>query len=195
MTFQEAIKAKIGPERYSHIDKEARNEVTRAMQMPLKDEHGQDRFYRPRFLLREFLADCESFEKAKLNVLPMDILDVLFRCKLLFAAKTEHEYRQRGGGGFFWDNFGASPTWLNRAEALDALESRYIGNVEGDVRERTLLTYISSFVSKDLDVSPQQAFFEDLFASFEAPFVIYLDGTHLIEKHKSLQPGLRNYEL
>jgi hypothetical protein len=193
MSFLETIKAKIGKESYSRLEKEAEKEVALAKRTALLDENHHDQFYTPRFLLGELLAEFETFERAGLKLLPTDVLNVLFKCKLLFAAKTEHEYRQRGGGGSFFDNFAALPQWSDRPEKVETLIDRYITGLETQFRERTLLTYISSFTSARSAESPQAAF-EDLFLALGFPFVCFFDGEHLIEKHKRLELGLRSYD-
>jgi hypothetical protein len=194
MSFLDTIKARIGGESYSRLEKTAEKEVALAMQMPLVDGYQQQQFYIQRFLLGELLTECESFERTGLKILPIDIVNVLFRCKLLFAAQTEHEYRQRGGGVSLFDEFASILKWPERTEKVGALIDRCITRLEAGIKERTLLTHISSFDSSFKDANPQK-FFEDLFATLGAPFVCFFDGDHLIEKHKRLGPGLRSYDL
>lgn len=109
---------------YEHIDKEADKEVALAMQFSLKDENWQDQFYSPRFLLPEFLSDSEAFEALGLKFLPTDVVSLLFKCKLLFAVKDEHEFRQRGGGGTFFDSLTMLPNWADRSTKPDLVAER-----------------------------------------------------------------------
>ncbi len=98
MSFHDAVKASIGAECYAHIEEESEKEVKLAKQKPLQDQYGNDLYHPPRLLLREFQEDSHRFEKVGLKVLPTDIMDVLFGCKLLRATNSEKEYRQRSGG-------------------------------------------------------------------------------------------------
>ncbi len=70
-----------------------------------------------------------------------------------------------------------------------------VSGLEADIRERTLLSHISSFNSRPGEVQLQQDFFDDLFTALVLPFACFLEGDHLIEKHKQLQPGLPTYNL
>jgi hypothetical protein len=193
MPFLDTIKAKIGKEPYSRLEKEAEKEVALAKQMALMDQDHREQFYTPRFLLGELLAESETFERTGLKILPTEVLNVLFKCKLLFAAQTEHEYRQRGGGGSFFDDFAVLPKWPDRVQKVEVLIDRYIAGLEARFQERTLLTYISSFTSARPAENPQ-ASFEDLFLALGFPFVCFFDGEQLIEKHKRLEPGLRSHD-
>ncbi len=192
MSLLDTIKARIGPESYSRIEKEAEKEVALAKQMALTDQNREEPFYAPRFLLGELIPECEAFERCGLKILPTEVLNVLFRCKLLFAANTEHEYRQRGGGGSFFDDLAVHPKWTDRAEKVDVLADHYISAFEAQIHDRVLLSHICSFTSARPVESPRERF-EDLFAALGFPFVCFFDGDELIEKHKRFEPGLRSY--
>jgi len=159
----------------------------------LKNEVNQDQFYTARLLLEELIAECELFERAGLKVLPSDVVNILFRCKLLFAARTEHEYRQRGGGGSFFDDLAFYPQWSDRSERVEILISRYVEGLLGQIRERTLLTSINSFASAHLNESLQTSF-DNLIEALGFPFVSFFDGEPLIEKHRLIEPGLPAYD-
>lgn len=194
MSFRDAVKLKIGAECFARIEQEANREVTLALQMPLKDKYDTKQFYQPRLLLAEFQGDYGRFESAGLKILPGDIADVLFRCKLLRAVKNENEYQQRSGHSGIFGNRSVSPNWGDRTTPLDDVENNYVSVLEHDIQERTLLTHISSFNTSPAEVAQQQGFFEDLFAALVLPFVSFLDGEHLTEKHKQIEPGLRSYD-
>jgi len=176
------------------MEEESDKEVKLAKQAPLVDQYGTDKYYSARLLLREFQEDCQRFEKVGLKLLPLDIVDVLFRCKLLRATDSEKEYRQRGG--FSQLDIGpVSPTWADKAKPLDVIENQYVSALEGDIRDRTLLSHISCLNSGPVEAKPQQGFFDDLFTSLGLSFACFLEGDHLIEKQKQLQPGLITYDL
>jgi hypothetical protein len=193
MSFRDDIKAKISGERYARIQAEAEKEVALAMQMPLKDKFDQEQYYSPRLLLREFGADFVHFEKVGLKILPLDLLWVLFRCKLLRAAESEKEFQQRGGRQALLANRAILPSWADKGMVFDALEDKYVSGLQTDIKERTLISPINSLNADQQGMGQQQNFFEDLFQALGAPLVIFLDG--LIERHKLREPGLRTYEL
>jgi hypothetical protein len=192
MSFLDTIKAKAGEESWVHLEAEANKEVAMASQMPLLNQGGLARLYTQRFLLGELLPECERFERAGLKILPTEVLSVLFRCKLLFAAHTEQEYVQRSGGIPLF-NSAAIPRWTDKAEKVDVLVDRYITRLGLEIRERTLLTEINSFSPSSPAQSPQ-ASFEHLFLELGFPFVCFFDDGHLVEKHRQFEPGLGSYD-
>jgi hypothetical protein len=195
MSLHDAVKLHLmRSEGYAHIEAEAQKEVALAMQKPLKDQYGTDQYHYPRLLLKEFQAECDRFEKAGIKVLPADLVDILFGCRLLRATKNEQEYRQRGGGSSPFGTRPNLPNWTDRTTPLDSLVEQYVNALEADIRERTLITHISSFNSGPQEAITQQSFFEDLFTALGVPLVAFLDSDHLIEKHQLLEPGLRTYD-
>ena len=193
MSFLDTVKAKVGNESYRHLENVAEQEVALAMQMPLIDQYHQERYYSPRFLLGELLGEFASFEKAALKVTPLDLVNILFKCKLLFACKTEHEFGQRGGGLFpLTVDSARIVRWSEKVENVDVLIERHITQLEAGISKRILVAQVSSFTVLSGDMQPQ-AFFEKLFAEAGLPFVCFFDGEHLVELHKQFEPGLMSY--
>jgi len=194
MSFLDTIKAKVGKASYGHIENEAEKEVALAMKMPLKDQYHQEQYYTPRFLLGELLGEFESFEKAGLKVTPIDLVTILFKCKLLFACKTEHEFGQRGGGLFpglvdsAW-----IVRWSEKKEKVHVLIERHIEQLEKEISKRILVAPVSSFTALAGDMQPQ-AFFEKLFVDAGLPFVCFFEGEHIVELHKQFERGLTQYD-
>jgi hypothetical protein len=194
MSFLETTKAKIGNETYSRLETEAEKEVALAKQMPLRNESFQDNFYTQRFLLGELLSVCERFQGVGLAILPTDIVNILFRCKLLFAVENEAEYTQRAGGAFPPGKPALIVRWAERTEPIETMIDRHISKLEDEIRERTLVSSIEAFNARDGYAGLQQ-FFDQLFAQLEHPFVAFVDDNHLIEKYKQREPGLATYDL
>lgn len=192
MSFLNTIKARAGQAAYDRLDRAAEKEVALAMQMPLVDEFEQSAYYRPRFLMPDLLAENESFERAGLKILPADIVNVLFRCKLLFACKSEREYGQRRGVSSIFE--GSQVSWTERATAVDALVEKYISLLETQIRERVLLSHVSSFKTIEPAQTTPREFFDQLFAALKLPFVCFFDDARLIADHQQLEPGLRAYD-
>lgn len=194
MPLLEAIKKTAGGEAYRHIEKEAEKEVALSMQMPLLDKYHQKAYYAPRLLLGEFLSVFESFEKVGVKVSPLELVTIIFKSKLLFASKTEEEFGQRCGGLY---PLAVDPAlilrWNERAERADVLIERHITGLEAGIKERTMVSHISSIATSRQDENPQ-APFEALLATLGLPFVCFFDGDHLIQRHRELEPGLTSYD-
>jgi hypothetical protein len=192
MSFRDTIRGKIGSDCYRRLDIEAQKEVALAKQMALQGKFYEDQYYSPRLLLRELQADSVRFQKGGLQILPVEIVWVLFRCKLLRAAQTEKEFQQRCGMSGLFANRPTFPQWTDRTAPLDVVEDQYVSALEDDILERILLSPINA-LSQHADVARQQAFLEDLFRALDVPFVSFLE-TDLIEKHKLYESGLRTYD-
>ncbi len=199
MSFLETIRAKVGDEVYQRIEREAEKEVALAMQMPLIRENYEKNYYRHRFSLdqappSDLLTSFESFENSGLKVSPTDLIKILFNCKLLFASKTEQEFGQRRGNLFpILEDPAHIVRWPEKAENIDVLIERHVGQLAAKVRPRTLLAPLNSFHSLQGEAG-QQAFFDGLFTSLGLPFVTFLQGNHLVERHKQLDPCLPQYD-
>ena len=194
MLFLDTIKAKLGAETYLRLEQEGDKEVACAMQMPLQDKYHQDLWYQQRFLLGDLLDVAERCEQIGLKTLPIDVVNIFFRCKMLHAAQSEEEYRQRVGGGFVLQEKALALNWSDRSETVPALVERCVGRLESEIQERTLVTRINTITWLDTDAGKQQPFFEELFAELRFPFVCFFEGDHLIEMHKQADPGGRSYD-
>jgi hypothetical protein len=189
--FVVTLKTRIGEDVFSRLEKIAEKEVALAVQMPLKDKYGQDLFYQS-FVLGELLNECERFESAKLRISPPEVIKVFFRSKLLFACKSEPEYRQRCGGFHNIGDFRID--WRERAEGADALVEKYGTRLEEQVRERILLSHASAFTTIEGDPTTLRQFFDELFAALHFPFVCFPDDDLLLREHQELEPGLNSYD-
>lgn len=193
MSAIEMLKRQIGDASYSRLEKEADAEVGLAKKMPLVDQNHQEKFYAQRFLLADLLADCELFERRGLTILPTDVVKVLFRCKLVYATNSEHEYLQRRGGYSLFREAGSTVRWEERTEALPVLVDRHVAQLQAEIEKRTLVAPISSFLPNG-QTGGVQVFFDALFAKLRFPFESFIDNENLIEKHKQLEPGLPAYD-
>jgi len=178
MSTIEMLKRQIGDASYSRLEKEADIEVGLAKKMPLVDQNHQEKFYTHRFLLGDLLADCELFERLGLTILPTDVVNVLFKCKLLYATNSEHEYLQRSGGYSRFREAGSTVRWEERTEGLPVLVDRHVARLQAEIEERTLVAPISSFLSIG-QTAGVQAFFDALFAKLRFPFEIFIDISSL----------------
>jgi hypothetical protein len=194
MSFIDAIKARVGESSYRHIEKEAEKEVAIAMRMALRDQYHQEQYYAPRFLLGDLLGEFESFEKAGLKVTPLDLITILFKCKLLSACQSQQEFGQRAGGLFpIVVDAAWTVRWSEKAEKVDVLIERHVGQLESAMSRRILVAPVSSFTAALDDMQPQK-FFEALFTEARLPFVCFFDADDLVESHKKFEPGLISYD-
>jgi hypothetical protein len=190
------LKQKIGEGIYDILEKEADIEVGLAKSMPLQDQYRQDRWYQQRYLTPTLLSECDHFQRLGLNFTPMDVVNILFRCKLAFAVQTEEEYRRRCIGSFV-DDWKFIIQWSEKSKGIDIVIDEYLNRMGNFIGEKTLIAEISHFDSYSSDPSDTGPtnFFEELFRKLGFPFVAYFDGDQLIEKHKKAEPGLRAYSL
>ena len=194
MAFKQKIIELIGLQIYDKLDKEANNEVSLALKMPLKYDDGRDQYYRMRPLIALMIPECKLFEEKGLKVSPADISNVLFRCKMMFAVDDEQAYVQRVGIHLL-DDFYFNIPWDKKSNGVDSLIDEYLDNLENLQKQRTLIVEINSFNSDSANQAKQQAFFEQLFGELGFAFSCYLDETQFIDKYRSLRPGLTNYDL
>ncbi|MCX6734324.1 MAG: hypothetical protein NTZ25_00235 [Candidatus Peregrinibacteria bacterium] len=193
MTFQQKIKDLIGEGAYNKLDKETNNEVSLALKMPLKDEYGQDKYYKTRFVTPMLFSEFELFKEKDLTIIPTDIMHVLFKCKMFFVVKNEEEYRQRIGGSISHvdENDFAIP-WSKKNLSLDELINEYLDRLETFQNEKTLMVQINSFHDYK---SNHQEFFNRIFQKLNFPFVAYFDKKQLVKNYKKFEPGFKKYRL
>lgn len=171
----------------------AEKEVAFAKQLPLEDQYQQPQSHSQRFLLGDLLQDCRVFTGKNLAILPTDIVRIFFKAKLLFATKTEQEYGQRGGASLWFEDPATLVRWTERRDDVEPIVDRHLAQLEAGIKERTLLTRVSSFDSIDKNTNPQ-GFFDELFSKLGFPFAAYFDDGYLGQKHKELEPGLPSYD-
>jgi hypothetical protein len=194
---QEKLKEILGEKVYSIIEKEAENEVSLSLKMDLVNKYKEKQWYRHRWLIEEFSGECAFFVEKKLTISPLEIVNVLFLSKLLFACKTEDEFLQRSGGGMSFD-----PTyifsWSERSfDIIDVINNHLKKLVESSIKH-TLITEISLFQTHDFglpgEYSTATDFFDSLFNKLDLPFEIFLNDAKLLDKYKDKRPGRKTYD-
>jgi hypothetical protein len=93
MSFLDTIKAKLGAETYLRLEQEGDKEVACAMQMPYKTSITKTCGISSD-LFGDLLDVAERCDQIGLKILPIDVVNIFFRCKMLHAAQSEEEYRQ-----------------------------------------------------------------------------------------------------
>lgn len=179
MTFEE-LKEKIGPVSFAKLAKEAEKEVALSLQMDLLDEYGKKKYYRQRSLLSELLEDMELFEKLEIKILPVEVIDILFRCKLIFAVKSFEEYEQRAGSTYF-HGYDFIVPWSDKSKEVEVVIDESFKRRMFSVGIRTIITEINEFDSQSDNL---QEFFDKLFTRLNLPFVGLINREYIIEKYK-----------
>jgi hypothetical protein len=189
MSYLNTIKTQTGQGCFGRLEKEAEKELSRALATPTKNQHGDKQYYRKRLLMGELLADCDLFDEKGLNILPTDVVNALFRAKLLFASKDEESFTHRAGEGMK-----ALGIWHHKPAKIDEAIETFFEWIKDSIQERTLLTQLSSMVGLgandwEPDYAAVQKFFEQVFQNLDAPFVAFVNPAGLMEKYKQLEPG------
>ena len=148
-------------------------------------------YYCPRTLFGDLISECELFKEIGLKFSPLDVVRILFKSKLLFAVKDKKEYDQRGGMSFFVESTFVF-VWEERANGIDAVISEHLERLDNTITEKTLITEISHF---NANTGDPRKFLENLFQKLNLPLVCFFDDDTLIQKHKELEPGLKDYTL
>ncbi len=193
MSFKTEIITLVGEETYIKLEREAEKEVACALRMPLVDEYRSPKYYRMRYIIPEIIDICSLFEEKGMKISPADIVEVLFRCKLLFAVPSEDEYRQRAGGVSHVDENNFAVPWSEKGRGVDNLIEIYLDRLQAFQQEKTLIVEINSFDS--LGPANPQTFLDALFQKLNLPFLCYIDQTNLRRKHRNLESGLRRYTI
>ncbi len=187
--FRRKLIEKIGEPFYASLEKHADVEVGLALKMPLVDEYREKKYYRQRYLIGELLNECREFERLGIKISPVDVVNILFRCKILFAVGSEEELRHRISDVSWVDEIRFSPRWSERTDGIEAVIDRYFDRQEGFLKDHTVITEISHFN----DNGTSQVFFDSFFARLGFPFVAYFENESLLEKYRLLNPGRREY--
>jgi hypothetical protein len=193
MSYLDTITNQIGQDRFKRLEKEADKELSLALNTPLKSQYGDKQYYRKRVLVGNLFPDCHFLDEKGLGILPTDLVDAMFRAKLLFESQDKGSFLQRSGEGSF-----ALGIWSHKpAKYGEALEC-FFEWIKDSIKERTLLTQLSSFKgpSKGGSGEDHQAvenFFEQLFQKLGVPSVAFVNQEALMDKYKQVQPGLLEY--
>ena len=84
-------------------------------------------------LLAELFSERQRFEELGLKISPLDVIDILFKCKMVFAVQDENEYMKRIGGGM--ENIGL---WREKATGtVDLIIDRHFDRLGDSLCERT----------------------------------------------------------
>ncbi|MDE2031293.1 MAG: hypothetical protein KGI58_03505 [Patescibacteria group bacterium] len=163
------IREQIGEDMYKLLEQEAETEVALAMKFELIDKYRQERYYNRRQLLTHFLEYFKVFQDKELQFTPIDVMNILFEAKLLFATQSEHEYEQRRGGGRFFEEPPFCFLWEEKEKSIEEVIKDHLHRIEYTLIERTLATVIRDFNTHP-DMGDVVVFFKNLFEKIKLPF-------------------------
>jgi hypothetical protein len=173
MSFLDTVKHIIGNDVFSRLEKEADKEVGLAMQMDLLNQYGDKQYYRKRFLLGEFLQEHCLFQEKGLKISPLDLFEILFESKILFAPKDEKGFLQRSGMGMRAIGF-----WRHRSLGIEEVINRRFEGLQNSQEERVLLTQVNSYHGEPTEANAKpgvaQGVFEGIFVALEYAFLAFL---------------------
>jgi hypothetical protein len=163
MSYLETIKSQIGQDCYARLEKEAEKELSLALQTPLRNQYGDKQNYGKRVLIGDIFPDCHFFEERGLRISPVDVVDAIYRAKLLFASEDKDSFLQRSGEGSR-----AIGIWEKKPSTFDYALECFFKWIQDSIKERTLLTQISSFDGpgrdgSGIDYQAIEKFFEQVF--------------------------------
>lgn len=176
MTFQEEIINTIWSKTYEKIENLSNVEVGKAKKMSLETD-GKLEYYRRKFLLPDEYELYSLFEKKNLKITPDDLVNILFRCRMLIECDTYMEYRQRTWWGSLYDEDNFTIAWERKAEWYEILVQAYIERAKGFLANRTLstsLTMVKTFKNIEINIPPSE-FLENIFRDLELPFSCNID--------------------
>lgn len=189
---RDTIEKRIGKVVYSRLEKIADNEVSISLKMQLIDENRNKNYYTLRLATGDLLDEYKLFDDLGLKFTPFDVVNVLFRCKMLFAVDDEEEYSQRVGGGSYVDEIKFIVRWQDKSKGVDTVIDQYFGRLDEFINPKTLIVQIDNFYPNN---SAIQSFFDALFEKLGFSFVCFVNDKQLKKKHKNVEPGLRKYTL
>ncbi|MDB5265272.1 MAG: hypothetical protein JWN64_843 [Parcubacteria group bacterium] len=169
-----AIRNSVGEETFIRLEAVAETEVALAMQMPLLDKWGKEKYYQRRALLTELLSLFQEFEEKDLKIAPLDIVTICFKAKLLKACQTDHEFAQRAGGSDLFAERAFVFSWSEKSEKIEDIIEKHLLALEGSIIKRALVVEISDL--RDFETEKTRSeFFDGFFGKFDPSYRAYVD--------------------
>lgn len=189
MSFIEEIKTVIGEELYSNLNKLANGVFSQKSQVYSNTPIGQNSYIEE--ILPKLVIECELFENKNLKISPIDVINILYKCKLVKASKTLEDYNKKIVGYNLVDEFDFFIPWAERDNSEESLIQDYFERLKSFLKSNTLIVEISSFNGGSYEI---QCFFDNLFKELNYPFRAYIDSVKICQEHKKLE-SLAEYDL
>ena len=180
MSFLEDIQVSIGKDIYSQLNNVANSLFSKKKQIS-PDCQSIQRYFTEK-LLPELTIECELFESKNIKISPLDIVNILYKCKLLKSCSTYEEYREKTVGYNLVDEFNFFIPWENRDKSEISLIETYFERLKSNLKTNTLIVEINSFNGADYEI---QCFFDNLFERLNYPFTGFIESDKLSEEYKT----------
>nr|WP_320000135.1 hypothetical protein [uncultured Draconibacterium sp.] len=174
----------LGSDLYHRLDKVADSAFSKdfKFKQPLGQEHIEE-------LLPELVEECYSFEIMTLKYSPIDIVNILYKCKLLKSSETEEKYKKQQM--FSLNNeFDFYVPWNRKKENLNTLIDYYFERLLSLLKDNTLIIEINSFKGNTNSI---QTFFDNLFSSLDKRFKAYISNNSTGTKKTNASIGFKVY--
>lgn len=178
MTFQEEIKNKIGNDIYSKLDKMSNFALGGKYSFCFDSPLGQNSFIEE--LLPTVIPICKLFEDKKFTISPFDVVNVLYKCKLLKSAKSKEDYKNKTLHYNLVDEFDFFIPWHKKDIEFNELTKGYFERLSSFQNNNTLITHISSYKGSNFEI---QRFLDGVFHKLNFPFRAYFDDSVIKENY------------
>ncbi len=170
MTFLQSIIDTVGLETYKKLEKESDNEVALSLKMPLKNQDNKDNYYSQRDLRPILLNECEMFENKGLKISPIEVVNILFKCKTLFAVKDWMEYTSRVWDISQVDEFRFAVPRNMKKEWIEKIVNIYLEKLSTYQYDRIFVTEINSYNWNNKDITE---FLEYTIQQLSLPYTVH----------------------
>jgi hypothetical protein len=178
MSFIEEIKSNIGEETYLKLDRSANGLFSQLKSNPSLSFKSMIED-----LLIKLVNECELFENKGLRINPIDVINILYKCKLIKSCKTKEDYDKKIVGYNYVDEFDFFIPWAKKDTDINVLIQEYHERLKSLIKEHTLLIEINSFNGNNYEI---QSFLDNLFRELKYPFKTFIDSSFIISEHKKL---------
>lgn len=191
MTYYQEIKNTIGVKIFEKLEKEANKEVAISLKEPLVIDTYQN-YYRQRFLPPLLTNEYKVFFDLNLWITPFDIVNILFRVKMLYASNNEQEYRQKTSAWSLYDETSFCIPWNYRStkKYLEVVEE-YFERIQSFSTQKSLVIEVWEFQSLNWYPEP---FFNNLLSSIKIPGRFFLSYESAENEYKKITKRMKYNE-
>ena len=158
MSFIQEIKTAIGEELYSNLNKLANGAFSKKSQLCSNTPLGQNSYIEE--ILPKLVTECEIFENKNLRISPIDVINILYKCKLVKASGTIEDYKKSTVCYNLVDEFDFFIPWEKRNNSEENLIQDCFERLQSLLKSNTLIVEINSFNGGSYEI---QSFFDNLF--------------------------------
>ncbi len=189
MSFIEDIKTKIGANSFSELDK--LSNAAFSFKNGFHSNPPLGTISSIEELLPRLNKISEQFEDENIEISPIDLINILYKCKLVKAYKTYEKYNKKINGYNLVDEFNFFIPLEKGEESFEYLVEEYSERLKSQLTEKTLIIEINSFRGNNYEI---QSFFDHIFKELNYPFSAFIDDTAILQFYKK-HVALDEYKL